>query len=206
MARREKEPRMARPGSASNSGPVFGGEKDQTPVGRAPVPGKCRVEPKRKNPPKMMERVTRVGRNASTTATVKDIFAAKSAPAARRFFSFQNSSTREWIRSKGERERRRSENTHRPSSLPASREESIEEKFGDRACDPNTRETVPPQRPSAHGTSGIEIHINRKRTGAPDGESGKKGPALPGVLSGEGVRKEQAEETVNGVPRAIARR
>src|SRR5258708_31687831 len=43
-----------------------------------------------------------------------------------------------------------------------------------------------------------EIQINRKRTGAPDGESGKKGPALLDVLSGEEVRKQQAEETVNG--------
>jgi hypothetical protein len=36
-----------------------------------------------------MKRVTRVGRNASITATVKDRFAAKSDPAARKSFARQ---------------------------------------------------------------------------------------------------------------------
>ena len=48
------------------------------------------------------------------------------------------------------------------------------------------------------GPGGIEIHINRKRTGAPDGESGKEGPAIVNVLSGEEVGKEQAKESIYG--------
>src|SRR5713226_2727164 len=48
------------------------------------------------------------------------------------------------------------------------------------------------------GPGGIEIHINRKRTGGPDGESGKEGPAIVDVLSGEEVGKEQAKESVDG--------
>src|SRR5260370_12330045 len=48
------------------------------------------------------------------------------------------------------------------------------------------------------GPGGIEIHINRKRTGAPDGESGKRGPALSDILSGEGARKEQTKESIYG--------
>src|SRR5260370_41604560 len=48
------------------------------------------------------------------------------------------------------------------------------------------------------GPGGIEIHINRKRTGAPDGESGQKGPPLLDIFSGEEVRKEQAKESIYG--------
>src|SRR5260370_7826850 len=48
------------------------------------------------------------------------------------------------------------------------------------------------------GPGGIEIHINRKRSGAPDGESGKKGPPLIDILSGEGARKEQTKESIYG--------
>src|SRR6267378_3586435 len=44
MARREKEPEDGQTQDRRpTQEPVFGGEKDQTPVGRAPVPGKCRV-------------------------------------------------------------------------------------------------------------------------------------------------------------------
>src|SRR5260370_26448045 len=48
------------------------------------------------------------------------------------------------------------------------------------------------------GPGGIEIHINRKRTGVEDGESGKKGPTLIDILSGEGARKEQTKESRYG--------
>src|SRR5229473_55554 len=44
---------------------------------------------------------------------------------------------------------------------------------------------------------GIEIHVNGKRTGAPDGKSGKKGPAILDIFPGEGIQKKESEETVN---------
>src|SRR5712664_1504954 len=44
---------------------------------------------------------------------------------------------------------------------------------------------------------GIEIHINGKRTGTPDGKSGKKGPAILDIFPGEGIRKKESEEIVN---------
>src|SRR2546430_1385448 len=48
------------------------------------------------------------------------------------------------------------------------------------------------------GPGRIEIHINGQRTGAPNGESGKKGPALLDVLSSKGIGKKQTKESVNG--------
>src|SRR2546430_16907129 len=49
--------------------------------------------------------------------------------------------------------------------------------------------------------SGVEININGKRTGAPNGHSGKKRPAILDVLSGKEIRNEQSEETINRRPK-----
>ena len=46
------------------------------------------------------------------------------------------------------------------------------------------------------GPGRIEIHVDGKRTGAPDGNSGKEGPALFDILSGKQIGKKQAKETI----------
>ena len=43
---------------------------------------------------------------------------------------------------------------------------------------------------------GIEIHVDGERAGAPDGESGKKGPALFDILAREAEGKKQSEKCV----------
>ena len=46
------------------------------------------------------------------------------------------------------------------------------------------------------GPRGIEIHVNRERTGPPNGECGKKRPTLFDILAGEAEGKKQAEKSV----------
>jgi len=48
------------------------------------------------------------------------------------------------------------------------------------------------------GPGRIEIHVDGKRAGPPDGESGKEGPALFDILARETERQEQAEKTIEG--------
>src|SRR5579859_5099892 len=47
------------------------------------------------------------------------------------------------------------------------------------------------------GPGGIEIHVNGKRTGAPDPQCREKGPAFFNVLPGQRIRKEQAQKSVD---------
>src|SRR6266851_2879741 len=48
------------------------------------------------------------------------------------------------------------------------------------------------------GPGWIEIHVDGKRTGPPDGERGEEGPALLHILAREAEGQEQAEKTIEG--------
>src|SRR5713226_7481351 len=41
----------------------------------------------------------------------------------------------------------------------------------------------------------IEVHVNRKRTGPPDGNGGKQSPKSAGILAGHAKRQKQAEKS-----------
>ena len=45
---------------------------------------------------------------------------------------------------------------------------------------------------------GIEVHVNGKRAGPPNGERGEQGPALVDIFARETERNQEAEKTVDG--------
>src|SRR5882724_8697198 len=48
------------------------------------------------------------------------------------------------------------------------------------------------------GPGGIEVHVDGKRAGPPDGDGGEERPTLVDVLARETEGEEQAEKTVDG--------
>src|SRR5467141_2758017 len=199
MARREKEPEDGQTQDRRpTQDPVFGGEKDQTPVGRAPVPGNCRVGTEAKKSTEDDGASDESGQEREYDGNREGYICGEEWAGGAKVFLFPGIPVRE----NGFDQREKKKDAIRKINIDHQAGQQAEKNplkkgsaiaraipIPEKHCHDKDRVRMGPRR--------IEIHINRKRTGAPDGESGKKGPALLDVLSGEGVRKKQAEETVN---------